>query len=67
MENTDNYNQTKPLRALIERIIEKKEITEEEQKEVNNIATASAKMNLEDFDAISKLTEMICSGEVHVS
>ena len=65
MENNENQNRT-PLHLLVEKIIEKKEITEDEQREVNSAALGRS-MDREDFEAISKLTELICSGEIQVS
>ena len=66
MENNENTNRT-PLRALVERIIEKREMTEDEQREVNAVAMSGTLMDQADFEAISKLTEKICSGEIQVS
>lgn len=55
------------LRSLVEKIIEKKEITDEEQRMVNALAVQVPDFSDSDFDAISKLTEMICAGSVRIA
>ena len=66
MENTEQMNRSS-LRLLVEKIIEKKEMTEDEQREINAAAMSGRSMDNDDFEAISKLTEMICSGQIQVS
>ena len=65
MEGSQNGTSV-PLRMLVETIIEKKSISAEEQQKVNSLATGTRSFNPEDFEAISKLTELICAGEVQV-
>ncbi len=56
----------KSLRSLVETIIEKKSITEEEQKSVNLMAARQAAFDASDFDAINRLTELISAGKIRV-
>lgn len=55
-----------PLRMLVEKIIEKKSISMDEQRRVNVIAGRIGAFDSSDFEAISRLTELICAGEVSV-
>ena len=65
MERLPQVN-TPPLHALVEKIIEKKSITSDEERQVKAITGSSRSFDFEDFEAISRLTELICSGEVSV-
>lgn len=58
--------ESKGLRSLVETIIEKKSITEEEQKKVNLLAARQSAFDSSDFDAINRLTELICAGKIRV-
>lgn len=65
MENTNRSTEV-PLRNLVEKIIEKKEISAEEQRTVNAMASGVATFNPADFEAISRLTQLICAGQIRV-
>ena len=58
-------SEQKPLRQLIEKIIENGSISREDQREINDTARSGMATDL-DSDAVARLTNLISAGRVSV-
>ena len=61
----DELNSNKSLGQLIEKIVEKGSLSQEDQNEINSVALRG-NLRSEDVAAMGSLTELITSGRINV-